>query len=120
RSITHELRASSKNSRHHHREMVQAFKKADQIRKEADKGHQEFLAKKKEADTIHQEYIERIQTIRDLNTQISKIRHKHREKQLAAAKEKMEEKAEDALGKFKSGEKLSFEEFRSLIDRGLI
>ncbi len=120
RSINHELRASSKNSRHHHREMVQAFKKADEIRKEADKSHQEFLIKKKEADATHQEYVELIQTIRELSTQISKIRHEHREKQQAAAKERMEEKAEDALGKFKSGGKLSFEEFRSLIDRGLI
>jgi uncharacterized coiled-coil DUF342 family protein len=100
--------------------MVQAFKKADEVRKEADKSHQDFLTKKKEADAIHQEYIERIQSIRQLSSQVSKIRHEHREKQLAEAKEKMEEKAEDALGKFKSGEKLTFEEFRSLIDRGLI
>ena len=35
-------------------------------------------------------------------------------------KEKMEEKTEDARKKFEEGRKLSFEEFRALIDQGLI
>ncbi|MHA2167287.1 MAG: DUF7121 family protein [Candidatus Hodarchaeales archaeon] len=93
RGLDRDLRINAHESRLHHKTMIQAFKNADIFRKQADDLHAQFLEAKKQANLIHNEYLTHI---REIN------------------------KTEDAKKKFDQGRKLSFEEFRTLIDKGLI
>lgn len=120
RSTSYHLRKKSRESRAHHRAMIQAFKQADSNRKEADKIHRDFVTKKELADQIHKEYIVKMREVRTLHSQLLKERQAVKKEAIEKTKAKEEAQVEDALKKFKSGKKLSFEEFRSLIDRGLI
>ncbi|MHA1974972.1 MAG: coiled-coil protein [Candidatus Hodarchaeales archaeon] len=120
RALENELRSQARESRFHHKTMIQAFKNADLLRKQADELHAQFLDAKKQANAIHNEYLSYIREISRIRQDISKSKQKIRAKQDAQRKEKLEERTEDAKKKFEEGRKLSFEEFRTLIDKGLI
>lgn len=120
RSLENELRSQARESRFHHKTMIQAFKNADILRKQADELHAQFLDAKEQANSIHNEYLSYIREINKIRQDINKNKQKFRAEQDAQRQEKIEEKTEDARKKFEEGRKLSFEEFRTLIDKGLI
>ena len=120
RGLENELRSQARESRFHHKTMIQAFKNADILRKQADELHAQFLESKEQANSIHNEYLNYIREISHLRQEINKNKQKFRAAQDAQRREKIEEKTEDARKKFEEGRKLSFEEFRTLIDKGLI
>lgn len=120
RRLDNELRSHARESRFHHKTMIQAFKNADVLRKQADELHAQFLDAKKQANSIHNEYLSYIREINRLRQDINKNKQKQRKKQDAQRREKLEEKTEDAKKKFEEGRKLSFEEFQTLIEKGLI
>ena len=120
RGHENELRSQARESRFHHKTMIQAFKNADILRKQADELHAQFLDSKEQANSIHNEYLNYIREISHLRQEINKNKQKFRAQQDAQRREKIEEKTEDARKKFEEGRKLSFEEFRTLIDKGLI
>ncbi len=120
RGLENELRSQARESRFHHKTMIQAFKNADILRKQADELHAQFLESKEQANAIHNEYLSYIREISHLRQEINKNKQKFRAQQDAQRREKIEEKTEDARKKFEEGRKLSFEEFRTLIDKGLI
>jgi uncharacterized coiled-coil DUF342 family protein len=120
RGLENELRSQARESRFHHKTMIQAFKNADILRKQADELHAQFLESKEQANAIHNEYLSYIREISHLRQDINKNKQKFRAQQDAQRREKIEEKTEDARKKFEEGRKLSFEEFRTLIDKGLI
>jgi uncharacterized coiled-coil DUF342 family protein len=115
-----ELRSRARESRFHHKTMIQAFKNADVLRKQADELHAQFLDAKEHANTIHNEYLSYIREINRIRQDINKNKQMFKAQQDAQRREKIEEKTEGAKKKFEEGRKLSFEEFRALIDKGLI
>jgi uncharacterized coiled-coil DUF342 family protein len=120
RSFDNELRSQARESRFHHKTMIQAFKNADILRKQADELHAQFLEAKEHANTIHNEYLSYIREINRIRLDVNKNKQKSKAEQDAQRREKLKEKTEDAKKKFEEGRKLSFEEFRTLIDKGLI
>ncbi|MFX0051575.1 MAG: coiled-coil protein [Candidatus Hodarchaeota archaeon] len=120
RSLDNELRSQARESRFHHKTMIQAFKNADILRKQADELHAHFLDAKKQANLIHNEYLGYIREINRIRQEVNKDKQKSKAVQDAQRREKLKEKTEDAKKKFEEGRKLSFEEFRTLIDKGLI
>jgi len=120
RGLDRDLRTKAHESRVHHKSMIQAFKNADVFRKQADELHAQFLDAKKQANLIHNEYLTHIREINKTRQFINKNKQKFRQKQDEERREKMKVKTEDAKKKFDQGRKLSFEEFRTLVDKGLI
>ena len=120
RSIRSELRRCSRESRQHHKNMIQSFKNADAKRKEADNAHNVFLQIKGQADDVHKEYVSFVKEIRNLNRTIIRAKYKAQDQERKAAQARIEEQVEASVSKFKEGKKLSFDEFRALVDRGLI
>jgi len=120
RSLDHDLRRYARESRFHHKTMIQAFKNADILRKQADESHAQFLNAKEQANAIHNEYLTYIREINRIRQTVNKSRQHSKAKQDAERREKIKEKTQDAQKKFEEGRKLSFEEFRTLIDKGLI
>ncbi len=120
RGLDRDLRTKAHESRIHHKAMIQAFKNADVFRKQADDLHSQFLEAKKQANLIHNEYLTHIREINKTRQFINKNKQKYRQKQDEERREKLKVKTEDAKKKFDQGRKLSFEEFRTLINKGLI
>ena len=120
RGLDRDLRTEAHKSRLHHKTMIQAFKNADVFRKQADDLHAQFLEAKKQANLIHNEFLTHIREINKTRQSINKNKQKFRKKQDEERREKLKVKTEDAKKKFDQGRKLSFEEFRTLIDKGLI
>ncbi|MHA2054854.1 MAG: coiled-coil protein [Candidatus Hodarchaeales archaeon] len=120
RNLDKDLRSKAHESRFHHKTMIQAFKNADVFRKQADELHARFLEAKEQANLIHNEYLTQVREINKTRQNISKSKQVVRKKQDAERREKIKEQTEDAKKKFDEGRKLSFEEFRTLIDKGLI
>ncbi len=120
RGLENDLRSYARESRFHHKTMIQAFKNADILRKQADESHAEFLDAKDQANTIHNEYLTYIREINRIRQTVNKSKQNSKAQQDAQRREKIKEKTQDAQKKFEEGRKLSFEEFRTLIDKGLI
>jgi uncharacterized coiled-coil DUF342 family protein len=100
--------------------MIEGYHQANSLRKEADNTHAEIQRIKQEADTVHQEYVNKIKEKRKLSDALRKIQRRERDQQAAVAKEKLKEKTEKADKLAKEGKKISFEDFKALINRGLI
>ena len=72
RGLENELRSQARESRFHHKTMIQAFKNADILRKQADEEHAQFLESKGQANAIHNEYLSYIREISHLRQEINK------------------------------------------------
>ena len=119
KSIT-QMNKRVRESRAHHTKMIEAFNEATVIRKQADSIHAEIQKIKQDADAVHQEYVAKIKEKRKLSEKVRKVQRKEREVQEREEKEKMQQKTDIAVQKTKEGKKISFEDFKALINRGLI
>jgi uncharacterized coiled-coil DUF342 family protein len=113
------IRTAKASQRHHH-EMTKLFSEIDEIRKEADQCHKDFIETKKKADATHKKFIETIKEKEKFQKQLQSKRARARDEHLKEVKESMEARAEKALQKYKEGKKLSLEEFSMLVNRGLV
>lgn len=111
---------TAKSSQRHHHEMTKLFAEIDEIRKEADLCHKDFIETKKVADETHKQFIERIKAKEKHQKSLQNIRQKARVDHFREVKETIEARAEKALEKYKAGKKLSLEEFSMLVERGLV
>ena len=75
RKIVKEMNSLIKESRVHHKSMIDSYNTANSIRKEADSVHFDIQKTKKEADTIHNEYVEKIKEKRKLTEKIAKYKN---------------------------------------------
>ena len=100
--------------------MITAYKEASTNRRQADKIHRQIQEIKADADKYHQEYITTIKEKREISNQLRKIRKEEREVEKVRDKERKDVQAESAIEKTKEGKKISFDEFKTLIDRGMI
>ena len=115
-----EMNGFVKESRIHHKKMVEAFSKANTVRKEADTIHADIQKIKTQADLIHSEFVEKIKLKRALSNKIKKFSQKLQAEQKSRETKAIKEKSTNVLQKTKDGKKISFEDFKSLIDLGLI
>ncbi len=111
---------TAKSSQRHHHEMTKLFAQIDEIRKEADQCHKDFIETKKTADVTHKKFIEIIKGKEKYQKELQGIRQKARVDHFREVKETIEARADEALRKYKEGKKLSLEEFSMLVERGLV
>ncbi|MBN1329507.1 MAG: hypothetical protein JXA54_08550 [Candidatus Heimdallarchaeota archaeon] len=111
---------TAKTSQRHHHEMTKLFAEIDEIRKEADQCHKDFIETKKLADESHKKFIEIIKEKEKHQKSLQNIKQKARVDHFKEVKETIEAKAAAALEKYKEGKKLSLEEFSMLVERGLV
>ncbi|MHA1212971.1 MAG: coiled-coil protein [Candidatus Heimdallarchaeota archaeon] len=111
---------TAKSSQRHHHEMTKLFAEIDEIRKEADQCHKDFIETKKIADETHKKFIEIIKGKEKHQKSLHSIKQKARVDHFREVKETIEARAAKALEKYKNGKKLSLEEFSMLVERGLV
>ena len=115
-----EMNGYVKESRTYHKAMVELFSRANIIRKEADSIHADIQKVKTQADLIHSEFVEKLKLKRSLSNKIKRYAQRIQEDQKTRETKALKEKSTNVLQKTKDGKKISFDDFKSLIDLGLI
>ncbi|KZX16750.1 phosphoserine phosphatase [Methanobrevibacter cuticularis] len=103
----------SEQAQEFHENMLNYFRKTDEIRTTADEAHKKFIEARKAASSKHEEFKIVLSEIHVINKALGTNKSKRRrsEKQSNTKKNREEkEKAEDIFEKFKQGKKLSTEE----------
>lgn len=97
----------------YHEKMLEAVKQASEVKAKADEAHSEYAKVRQQADEAHLEYVK----AKESRQRIVVEDQMNRFKKQQAVKEKIEVTAEEKL---KRREKLSFDEFRALVEKGLV
>ncbi len=103
----------SEKAQESHENMLNYFKKTDEIRTNADEKHNLFIKARKAASAKHEEFKIVLSEIHQINKKLgtSKSKRRKSEKQSNIKKNREEkEKAEDIFDKFKKGKKLTTDE----------
>jgi len=103
----------AKESELYHEKMLEAVKQASEVKEKADEIHREYVGLKKQADEAHLEYIK----VKETKQRIVVEDQMKRLRKQQEVKERIESSAEEKL---KKGEKLSLDEFRTLVEKGLV
>lgn len=117
RTIHEKLAEIAEQSQKFHASMISILENARELQAEADSAHQKYVEAKQEAQQHHQKCVELIEKIKEIENELKqKADEKLAERQTILKKE-LEERA---LMKLKRGEKLVWEEFQVLAEKGMI
>jgi phosphoserine phosphatase len=115
-----QIRDLAQASQENHIGMLESLKELDAVKSEADSAHQTFLDSKKKADESHHGYINFIIEIKELERQIHQNEKNLKMDQVQRVLQAREVTAKEASEKLKKGDKLTFDEFKLLVERGMI
>jgi uncharacterized coiled-coil DUF342 family protein len=94
--------------------MIYYFNSSEDIKKEADITHKNYLEKKKYVDELYDKIRELRAKIKGLEINSRKTEKQEKEKKIKEKKIELSKKSEDILEKFKNGEKLTLDELKIL------
>jgi uncharacterized coiled-coil DUF342 family protein len=101
----------------YHKKMMEVVSSATGLKRKADEAHQAYITSRTKGDNAHIEYLSRIAMIKELENQI----RNYYESEQTQKEDEVQKKIEDlSTNKLKKGKKLTFEEFKFLVDRGAI
>jgi uncharacterized coiled-coil DUF342 family protein len=107
----------AEQSQKFHEQMLEALDKARKLQVEADDVHQKYVETKQQAQKLHQQCVELVEKIRTIERD---LKEKADKKQAERQSEIQKELEKRALAKLKRGEKLLWEEFQILAEKGLV
>ena len=116
-TIHEKLSELAEQSQKFHAQMIEALDEARKLQAEADEAHQKFVESKQQAQNMHQKCVELLEKIRTIERDLKETADK---KQAERQSELQEELEERALAKLKRGEKLMWEEFQLLAEKGVL
>ena len=116
-AIHRRLTELAEESEVYHKNMMDIVNSATELKKKADETHQAFIHARSQGDNAHFEYMAKVVMIKELETQIKS----YYEAEQAAKEVQIQKKVEElAKTKLQKGKKLTFEEFKLLIDKGAL
>lgn len=115
--VNEQIRSFAAESQEHHIQMLAKTDVFRRVNAEADHAHQRFLDCLKEAKALRSTYTDYLQQLRDLTSQIRRLEEEKRKRIVDA---EAEAQSKTATEKLKEKKKMSFEEFKSLHDKGLV
>ena len=110
----------AKESQIYHNIMNQNFQDVNALRKNANSHHKKFLDHKKQADSYHRDFLAKVNEKNELRGKFKETQQKMRKQIEKKLRDNLEESTKKAFEKYKNGENLSMEEFRLLVEKGLI
>ena len=111
----------AKKAQEHHDQMESLFLKAKEFEKRADELYRQFLEVKKLADEQHKKAVKIYEKIDMLKKEINDLKKTEKEEKQRRIDVKLEEKEKVAVQKLKEKrKKLTMDEFRILVEKGLI
>ncbi|MBS7645056.1 MAG: hypothetical protein QXR65_01890 [Candidatus Bathyarchaeia archaeon] len=116
-SLHERLMKAVEESERYHREMMKLVEESSVIKVKADEAHRRFLEAKNALKTVQDRYIALLATVKSLRRREAEARRRGEEEKLRELRRRLEAEAEEKL---RRGEKLSFDEFKILIEKGKI
>lgn len=107
----------AEQSQKFHEEMLENLNKARSLKVEADSAHQKYVEIKQQAQNLHQKCVELSDQIKSFEKELHEVEEKKQAKRQRELRKELEERA---LKKLKRGEKLTWEEFKILTEKGKI
>ena len=117
KTIHEKLSELAEQSQKFHEQMLEALDKARKLQVEADDAHQKYVETKQQAQKLHQKCVELVEKIRTIERDLKETADK---KQADRQSELQKELEKRALAKLKRGEKLMWEEFQILAEKGML
>ncbi|MEM4246504.1 MAG: hypothetical protein QW390_04325 [Candidatus Bathyarchaeia archaeon] len=111
------LKALVDESENYHRKMLELVNEAASFKDKADKAHQSFVDAKNRANELQQQITLLTNQIRDIKKNVDESVRKERLEKEQEIKKRI---AESAADKLRRGGRLSFDEFRILVEKGAI
>ncbi len=100
-----------------HEKMIAHLWEVKKHKAEADEKHGEYINHREKANVFHSKYLEILNQIKAIREQVRRKEEEEKARQQSALRERLEQ---EALGKLKRGERLTFEEFKILAESGKI
>ena len=115
-----ELSKLAEESQRNHEKMLAFLRKASELKTEARKAHQLLVETRRKADEAHKMLVELLTEKRVIDGQIRASGKASQLEQIKRGIDMQEEIARVATGKMQRGEKLTFDEFKLLLERGKV
>ncbi len=115
KTLHEKLAEIAEQSQKYHEKMLETLNKARELQVEADDAHQKYVEKKQQAKKLHQKCVELQDKIRALEQELKEAADKKQAEKQSEIQKELEERA---LAKLKRGEKLLWEEFQILAEKG--
>ncbi len=100
-----------------HEKMIGHLQEAKKLKAKADEIHWEYIDRREKANVLRSKCLEILHQIRAIREQVRRREEKEKAGRLSALRERLEQ---EALGKLKRGERLTFEEFKILAEKGKV
>jgi len=110
----------AKESQIYHNLMNQFYHQVNSLRKLEREYQKLFLENKKIADNFHRDFLSKVSEKNELRDQLRDYKQKVRKQMQEKLKTDVKESTQKAYEKYENGETLSMEEFRLLVEKGLI
>ena len=117
KTIHDKLSELADQSQKYHVQMVGLLEKARELQAQSNEAHQKYVEARQQAQQKHERCVELIKEIKEIQESLKETADK---KQAERKDELQKELEERALAKLKSGEKLLWEEFQYLAEKGLL
>jgi uncharacterized coiled-coil DUF342 family protein len=117
KTLHEKLSELAEQSQKFHKKMLEVVDKAHNLQAEADKTHQNYIETRTQAQKQHQKYVALQEKIRALERMLKEQADKRQSKRKSELQKELEERA---LAKLKRGEKLLWEEYKILAQKGKV
>jgi phosphoserine phosphatase len=120
RKLSDQVHKVSQESQIHHNRMIEILKQVDnEVRLKADEAHQKFIEAKTKADEFFSKSEILLPRIQEITKELGEF-HDMKNVKMDKVKEVVENRVDKAVEKFKSGKRLTLEEFTLLVKRGML
>jgi uncharacterized coiled-coil DUF342 family protein len=117
KTIHEKLSELAEQSQKYHLQMLGIIEKARDLQTESNEAHQKYVEARAKAQQKHDKCVELIQQIKSIEQELKESADKKQAERKDELQKGLEERA---LAKLKSGEKLLWEEFQYLAEKGLL
>ncbi len=111
---------AAKESQIYHNLMNQNYHQINGLRKQANDHHKNFLNFKKQSDTFHRDFLSKVAEKSELKGELRESKQKIRAEIQERKQANLEENTKKAYEKYEKGKNLSLDEFRLLVEKGMI
>ena len=115
-TIHEKLSELAEQGQKHHLQMVGILEKARELQAEANEAHQKHVETRQQAQQQHEKCVELIEKIKAIEQELKETADKKKAERQGELQKDLEARA---LAKLKSGEKLLWDEFQFLAEKGL-
>ncbi len=117
KALHEKLSELAEQSQKFHEQMLETLDKTRKLQVEADDFHQKHMKTKQQSQNLHQKCVEVLGKIRTFEGELKESADKKKAERQSELQKELEERA---LAKLKRGEKLMWEEFRILAEKGIL